>query len=108
MILSDIRLLVGIHLGDKGLSPSIIAPALNILTFLDEELTLSGFQVSNTIEKEVERLKNAIILRNYDPTQEDEDDISSDLDIEDVLSDRDSDDDDDTVLKIEDDDDDDE
>lgn len=74
MILSDIRLLVGVHLGEKGLPPTVIAPTLNILSLLDEELTLSGFTVSTTIEKEMERLKNAITLMNYDATEDDEDD----------------------------------
>lgn len=107
MILSDIRLLVGIHLGEKGMPPNVIAPTLNILSLLDEELTLSGFQMSQTIEKEVDRLKNAIILMNYDPSQEDEDDISGDLDIDDVLSnDGEDDEDEDDDLIIDDDDDD--
>ncbi len=100
MILSDIRYLVGVHLGNKGLPPTIIAPTINILSLLDEELSLSGFTLSSTLEKEIERLKQAIILLNYDPS--DEDDIEEDLAIEEMLDDEDedvdSDDEDDDLL----------
>lgn len=96
MILSEIRYLVGVHLGQKGLPPTVIAPVNNILSLLDEELTLSGFVVSNTIEKEVERLKNSIITMNYDPS-EDEDETLDDLSIEDTLEDDDDDEDEDDI-----------
>lgn len=87
MILADIRYLVGVHLGEKGLPPTVIAPVNNILSLLDEELSLCGFTVSNTIEKEIERLRNAIVLLNYDPSQDDDDSIEEDLAIEDMLED---------------------
>jgi hypothetical protein len=97
MFLSEIRLLVGVHLGQKGLPPSIIAPVNNLLLLLDEELTLSGFTVSATVEKEMERLKNAVILMNYDPTRE-EDDIEEELDLEDTIEKMEEEDDEDDPL----------
>lgn len=87
MILSDIRLLVGIHVGQKGFPPSIIAPVINILSLLDEELVSSAFVPSPQLEKEAERLKNAIVVMNYDPSDEDEDDISDDLALDDMMAD---------------------
>jgi len=104
MILSEIRYLVGVHLGQKGLPPTVIAPVNNILSLLDEELTLSGFTVSNTIEKEIERLKNSIITMNYDPSDE-EDSTLDDLAIEDTLEEDDEDDEDDDDIDFGDDDD---
>jgi len=97
MFLSEIRLLVGVHLGEKGLPPSIIAPVNNLLLLLDEELTLSGFTVSATVEKEMERLKNAVILMNYDPTRE-EDDIEEELELEDTIEKMEEEDDEDDLL----------
>jgi len=104
MILGDIRYLVGIHLGEKGLPPTVIAPTINILSLLDEELTVSGFSVSNTLEKEIERLKSAIILMNYDPADDSEVDAMDDISIEDQLSEDTEDDDDEDDIDFGDDD----
>ena len=75
MFLSDIRFLVGTHLSLKGLPPTIIAPVINILTGLDQELMIAGFDVSPELEEEINRLKKAIILYNH-PVDEDEDEDS--------------------------------
>jgi hypothetical protein len=107
MILSDIRLLVGVHLGEKGLPPTVLAPVINIMSLLDEELTSFGFIPSPQLEKEAERLKNSIITMNYNPRDDDEDDISDDLALDDMMADEDEDeDDDDSFLSTLDDDDD--
>jgi hypothetical protein len=72
MILSQIRYLIGIHLGNKGFPPSIIAPVLNILRLMDEEHIAIGFDFQNPeIEKEVERLSQAIVMWNHQPDESD-------------------------------------
>lgn len=73
MLLSDIRFLVGTHLSLKGLPPTIIAPVINILTGLDQELMVMGFDVSPELMEEVSRLKKAIILYNHPEVDEEED-----------------------------------
>lgn len=87
MILSDIRFLVGIHLGQKGLPPSIIAPTLNILNQLDHELSVIGFEYSPELLKEFERLKNAIILQNHSSV-DDDDDLSFQEMVDNVLEEK--------------------
>lgn len=61
MIFTDIKYLIGIHLGEKGLPATIITPVLNILTLADEELAASGFDFGNPeIVEAIARLDNAI------------------------------------------------
>jgi hypothetical protein len=95
MILSDIRYIVGIHLGEKGLPPSVIAPVINILNLVDQELSVAGFELGPEVEKELERLKNSIVLWNFDGKDE-EDSIDFEDEVNKVLkSDVDASDDDD-------------
>lgn len=86
MLLSDIRFLVGTHLSLKGLPPTIIAPVINILTGLDQELMVMGFDVSPELMEEVSRLKKAIILYNHPDTDEEDEDQAIQEEIDLLLS----------------------
>jgi len=66
MILTEIKYLIGVHLGEKGLPPAIIAPVLNVLTLIDEEIVTVGLDFSNPeIAIELMRLRQAIVKWNY-------------------------------------------
>lgn len=66
MILSQIRYLVGLHLAGKGFPPSVIAPTLNILRLIEEELIAVGYDFVNPeLEKEDERLSQAIVKMGF-------------------------------------------
>ena len=93
MVLNDIRYLVGVHLAEKGLPPTVIAPVINILNLLDNHLTTCGINMTPEILKEADRLNFAIVLMNNDD-DEDEDDIEEEND-DDLFDDDDDDDDDD-------------
>lgn len=84
MILSDIRYLVGIHVAEKGLPPTVVAPMLNILNLLDTHLSTIGISIPPEVLKEAERLNHAIVLLNTDDDEEFDDD---DFDIEDEVED---------------------
>lgn len=64
-MLRDIRFIIGIDAGQKGLPPTIIAPLLNLLELMDNDLASCGFDFVNPlIEKEYQRLKQAVVLWN--------------------------------------------
>lgn len=88
MFLSDIRYLVGLHLGEKGLAPKIIAPVINILNELDKELSITGWTLSPELNKEIDRLHNAIVLMNYKPEPLSIEDTDLEEEIETILSPR--------------------
>jgi len=61
-ILSPLRYLIGVHLSQKGFTPSITVPVNNILRLIDEELIGVGYDFINpAISREVERLEDAIL-----------------------------------------------
>lgn len=88
MILRDIRYLVGIHLADKGLDPTILAPVLNILNIIDTHLSTIGITIPPEIAKEADRLNYAIVLMNQE--EEDEDEELGEVDEEEDDEDEDS------------------
>lgn len=66
MILTEIKFLIGVHLGEKGFPPAIVAPVLNTLSLIEEELIAVGYDFSNPeIEKEIDRLRMAIVKWNW-------------------------------------------
>lgn len=72
----------------KGLPPTIVAPVINILNIVDQEITLSGMDFSKELEEELLRLKNSIVLMNYNPADDkDEDDVITSIELEEELGD---------------------
>ncbi len=62
MILTSIKYLIGLELGQKGYPPSVVAPVINLLRLMEEELVAVGFDFTNPeIEKEEDRLRQAIV-----------------------------------------------
>ncbi len=97
MILDEIRFLVGIHLADKGLPPTVIAPVINIMNILDSQLSQMAFEPLPELETEMKRLSQAIILMNASKVsfltkgEDDLDDDDVDFDLDDDEDDNDED-----------------
>lgn len=111
-ILSELRWVVGIHVAQKGLPPAIIAPCINILNELDKDLTITGYDVGIEVNKQIQRLKESIIMLNQPISAESSEPIDTtiseeneDQDIFDDINEDDDDDDIDILEEEEDDDD---
>lgn len=75
-MLDSIRLVIGIDLGQKGLPPKIIAPILNMLQLMDQEMKELGTDFCNPeIYKEHQRLKEAIIKSGFGEIIPDEQEV---------------------------------
>lgn len=62
MILTSIKYLVGVHVGQKGFPPTVVAPLLNLLALIENELVAVGYDFSDPqIAKEEERLRQAVV-----------------------------------------------
>lgn len=97
MILGDIRYLVGVHLAQKGLPPTIMAPVMNILNLMDTHLSQSAVSMTPEILKEADRLNHAMVLWNqaeFSGDDDDDEDVEdqNDEDLEDDSDDEDLDD----------------
>ena len=87
MILNDIRYLVGIHLAEKGLPPTVIAPVLNILNMVDTHIVTIGLNMPLEIQKEADRLNYAIVLLNQEEDDAEDSEIEEMYEEEPVVED---------------------
>lgn len=88
-LFSELKFPIGIHLGQKGFSPNIIAPMLNILTRVEAILEQADIDLTDdpVIAKELDRFRKAIILANFQPLELDDLDDDTEADHKSMIKD---------------------